>query len=210
MADKKKRKSSQFGPPTLRAGVALEGFGEVQDGEVARIERERVMAEWLAAYREGGWRLARARTDVSDDRVHGWLTLVPAFREAFEGCRDAVADRLERIADSIASGEVAASAAQVTLLQFRLRGLRPEVYRDRVQVDQRTTVAIDGGDGSRARMLLAEWSGGADAPQAALDRTVRRLASRAEPSEGDDDDDDRSAGGGEQEPQAHARDIAGA
>ena len=55
MAKKKisgrKYKASQFGPPTLRAAVALEGYGEVMQGEAARIERDRLMAEWLAAYR---------------------------------------------------------------------------------------------------------------------------------------------------------------
>ena len=66
---------------------------------------------------------------------------------------------LEGIVDGIAKGIVDATPTQMQALQFRLKALRPDIYRERssVQVDQRTTVSIEG-DSSRARMLLAEWN----------------------------------------------------
>lgn len=194
MAKKKVRKIDQFGAPTLQAGIALEGYGVLKESEAARIERDRVMAAWLTAYREGGWAHAESVTGVEVGRVQGWLILIPSFRAAFNEAQQATADRLERIADSIASGEAAATPAQVQMLQFRLRGLRPETYRERasVQVDQRTTLGVDG-DGSRARLLLAEWGGTAaasPAPPAMLDgggiaRAALDLARRREAADGD-------------------------
>jgi hypothetical protein len=194
MAKKKVRKPDQFGPPTLQAGVALEGYGVLRESEAARIERDRVMADWLVAYREGGWSHAEAETGVEVGRVQGWLTLIPSFRAAFNEAQQATADRLERVADAIASGEAAATPAQVQMLQFRLRGLRPDTYRERasVQVDQRTTLGVEG-DGSRARLLLAEWGGTAaasPAPPAAIDgggiaRAALDLARRREAADGD-------------------------
>lgn len=176
-------------PPILTAFEACDlGESLRPREEVAALKAEE-RAAWLAAYRRGGWREAEASTGVAADTVHDWLVSSPAFREAFHACREAVADRLERIADGIASGEATATPAQVTMLQFRLRGLRPEVYRERasIQVDQRTTLAVDG-DGSRARLLLAEWQGGAAAPQAAVRRVVARVAERLA-AQGDGDGD---------------------
>jgi len=134
-----------------------------QDAEPAEmsVRRERQQAAFLAALGPRGWRAALAEAGVGDEQVYRWLRRDEAFKEALADTRDATALRLEQIADAIASGEQDASPAQVTLLQFRLRGLRPETYRDRasVQVDQRTTIAAESGDGSKARLLLAEWEG---------------------------------------------------
>lgn len=60
--------------------------------------------------------------------------------------------------DSIAKGETEGTPTQMVALTLRLKALRPDMYRERstVQVDQRTTIALEG-DASRARVLLAEW-----------------------------------------------------
>lgn len=183
-------------PPILGAFDACEALHGVRPSDVVRAEREHERAAWLAAYRRGGWREAETATGVEPATVHDWITASPSFRDAFHACREAVADRLERIADAIASGEEVGTPAQVTLLQFRLRGLRPEMYRERasIQVDQRTTLSADG-DGSRARLLLAEWQGGAAAPQAAVRRVVARVAERlAAQADGDGTAEEGNAG----------------
>ena len=81
------------------------------------------------------------------------------YDKAVAAQHDAIATALEAVCDSIARGEAQATAQQVALLQFRLRALRPEIYRERVAV---AAVAQDGdgggGEGGRARLLLAEWT----------------------------------------------------
>lgn len=131
----------------------------VEPRELA-VKREAQMAEWLDAVGPLGWRAACDAVGVGETQIHRWLRLYPEFAERHRETMQATATRLEAIVDAIAAGEVDATPAQVTLLQFRLRGLRPEVYRERstVQVDQRTTITADGGEAGRARLLLAEWT----------------------------------------------------
>lgn len=118
------------------------------------------MAVWLETVGAQGWRAACEAAGVSDAQVHRWRRMFPEFAARHDATSAETATRLEGIVDAIATGEIDATPAQVTLLQFRLKGLRPEVYRDRasVQVDQRTTLAADAGEGGRARLLLAEWT----------------------------------------------------
>jgi HAMP domain-containing protein len=98
-------------------------------------------------------------TGVTDTIVARWRRTDPQFRAAAAQVNAETADRLERIADAIATGELDGTPTQLQALQFRLRGLRPDVYRERssVTVDATTRIAADG-DGGRARLLLAEWS----------------------------------------------------
>lgn len=124
---------------------------------VARTEARK--AAFLSALGPRGWRAALAEAEINDEQVYRWIRLDPAFKAALDDTRHATAVRLEQIADAIASGEIDAAPAQVTLIQFRLRGLKPDVYRDRSSVQVESKVQISaGGDGSRARTLLAEWS----------------------------------------------------
>ena len=125
------------------------------------------MALWLETVGPQGWRAASAAAGVSDEQVFRWARAYPEFREAMAMTSAETALRLERTVDAIATGEIDASPTMLNAAQFRLRGLRPDVYRERasVQVDA-TTRSVGDGDGTRARLLLAEWTcgPGADAP----------------------------------------------
>jgi hypothetical protein len=163
MAKKKVAPVRDPSPPLLNAGSMIECYEEVE-GHVALAER-RARAEarwgaWLDGYRRGGWREGEACTGISHPEVMMWLARYPDFRAAFDAAREDTAFRLERIADEIAEGATVGTPAQVQMIQFRLRGLKPEVYKDRaaVTVDQRLSLG-GSGDGSRARLLLAEWQG---------------------------------------------------
>lgn len=124
-----------------------------------RDDRRRRMGLWLDAVGTMGWRRACEAASVTEQQIVRWLRLYPEFRAAHETISREIADRLERVLDEIAAGEREATPTQVTALQFRLRGLRPDLYRDRasVQIDATTRAAGDG-DGGRARSMLAEWS----------------------------------------------------
>ena len=121
------------------------------------IKREQMQSDWLEAYAAHGWTAASEATGVADATIMRWMRRDEAFRAAHAAAALSTATRLERVVDAIATGEADATAQQVSMLQFRLRALRPEVYRERasLQIDQRTTLAI--GEGGRARLLLAEW-----------------------------------------------------
>ena len=122
-------------------------------------ERRRKQAVWLEVWAAQGWRAACEAAGCTDRDILRWRRIDPEFRSASEAQHDAIATALEAVCDSIARGEAQATAQQVALLQFRLRALRPEVYRERVAV---AAVAQDGdgggGEGGRARLLLAEWT----------------------------------------------------
>lgn len=139
----------------------FEGLESKAESLPLRERRARQQAAFLDAIGPKGWYPALEAAGVDDEQIYRWLRRDPEFKAAYEDAKATTAVRLERIVDQIAAGEIDAAPAQVTLLQFRLKALRPEVYRDRasVQIDSTVTVAANG-DGSRARMLLAEWTGG--------------------------------------------------
>lgn len=164
--------------------------GSVTSREAIRRDR---MARWLEIYATAGWRDACAATGCADADVLRWRRLHPEFREAMEARNDAVALALEEIADGIARGEVQATTPQVQMLQFRLKGLRPDVYRERSSVSVTAAATAPGeGDAGRARLLLAEWSATAAAAAPARHRaggapdateTAARDPDRAAPPE---------------------------
>jgi len=124
------------------------------------VERRRARQDaFLQALPSGGWRRATAEARIEDNDVLRWMRTDADFRERLAQANAAIAAHLESIIDEIARGERQADSVQLNALTFRLKALRPEVYRERssVTVDQRTTVALEG-DAGRARMLLAEWS----------------------------------------------------
>jgi hypothetical protein len=120
-------------------------------------ERRRVA--WIEAYEAGGWRAAAEATGETDTQVLRWRRMFPQFRAQWQAASDGTATRLEAIVDAIATGEVDATPAQVSMLTFRLRGLRPDVYRERASVAVAVVAGNSStGEGSRARIMLAEWS----------------------------------------------------
>lgn len=143
----------------LPATILFDSLPESVEPPAMADKRERQMAVWLDTVGAQGWRAACEAAGVGDAQVHRWMRMYPEFAERHKATSAETATRLEGIVDAIATGEIDATPAQVTLLQFRLKGLRPEVYRDRasVQVDQRTTLSAEVGEGGRARLLLAEW-----------------------------------------------------
>ena len=132
------------------------------DNLAVRQKREVKQGMWLEAYAANGWRAACDAADVGDEQVMRWMRRDTKFKQAHADAAASVALRLETLVDAIATGETDATPAQVTLLQFRLKALRPDVYRERasVSVDQRTTLTAGIGEGGRARIMLAEWQGG--------------------------------------------------
>lgn len=131
------------------------------DNLAVRQKREVKQGVWLEAYGASGWRAACEAAEVGDEQVMRWIRRDSKFKAAHADAAASVALRLETLVDSIATGEVDATPAQVTLLQFRLKALRPDVYRERasLSVDQRTTLSAAVGEGGRARLMLAEWQG---------------------------------------------------
>lgn len=123
-----------------------------------KARRRAKQGVWLDAVGASGWRAACDAAGCSQQDVVRWLRIDPEFAAAYRTVQADIAVRLERIADEIAAGEIDATPSQLSALTFRLRGLRPDMYRDRstVQVDA-TTRAADG-DGSRARAMLEEWA----------------------------------------------------
>lgn len=143
----------------------FDGLPDEGETETVREERRRKQAIWLRTMGVRGWNAACEAAGVTDTIVARWRRTDPQFRAAAAQVNAETADRLERIADAIATGELEGTPTQLQALQFRLRGLRPDVYRERasVTVDATTRIAADG-DGGRARLLLAEWSSPQSAP----------------------------------------------
>ena len=106
-----------------------------------------------------GWVAAQKAAQCRHDDVMRWKRMDADFAARLADVDAETAMTLEGIVDGIAKGSIDATPTQMQALQFRLKALRPDIYRERssVQVDQRTTVSIEG-DSSRARMLLAEWN----------------------------------------------------
>lgn len=103
---------------------------------------------FLAAFREtGNVRQACDAADVARSSHYRWLDQDPEYREAFDLAREDAADILEaeakrRAVDGVEEltgwykGEAGGVVRKYsdTLLIFLLKGLRPEVYRERMEV----------------------------------------------------------------------------
>jgi hypothetical protein len=144
------------------------------ESEERRVVRQRKQRVWLENVGTLGWRKACDKADCTEQDVHRWLRIDPDFAAAHRVTQADTAARLERIADEIAAGEREGNPQQMTALVFRLKGLKPETYRERasVAIDATTRVAADG-DGGKARALLADWAAGTmhQAPGAQLPGT---------------------------------------
>jgi hypothetical protein len=128
-------------------------------GDRATMREER-KARFLERFGAVGWRRACEEAGCTMAQVVAWMRADPEFREAHRLASEETAARLEAVVDAIATGEIDATPTQLQAAQFRLRGLRPEVYAARVdaRVDA-TTRTVGEGDSARARIMLAEWVG---------------------------------------------------
>lgn len=127
--------------------------------ELSAVEKRKSRQDsFLSCVGSLGWRKACEQAGCHSTDIIRWKRTDKNFAERFAIVDAEIATELEQIVDEIARGEREATPVQVQLLQFRLKALKPDTYRERssVQVDQRTTIALDG-DSARARMLLAEW-----------------------------------------------------
>ena len=134
-------------------------FSVPPNEELSAVEKRKARQDaFLTSLASLGWRKACEAADCCQTDVLRWKRTDKNFAERLQIADSEIAASLEAIVDEIARGEREATPVQVQLLQFRLKALKPETYRERssVQVDQRTTIALDG-DGARAKMLLAEW-----------------------------------------------------
>lgn len=124
-----------------------------------RMEGRRAKQEAFLANLSRGWATACEASGANPAEVARWRRSDSEFAERWKEHEVAISAELERIADEIARGEREGTPTQMAALTLRLKALRPDTYRDRssVQVDQRTTVALEG-EASRARVLLAEWT----------------------------------------------------
>ena len=145
----------------FRTTSAALAFGEVVKGDLAQCERRREKQDAFLASIHLGWVKACEAAGCAQQDVARWRKHDAEFRDRWAEVDANTALTLERIVDEIASGEREATPTQLAALTLRLKALRPDVYRERstVQVDQTTRLSVDG-DGSRARLLLAEWQQG--------------------------------------------------
>ena len=131
---------------------------------------EAVKDAWIAVYRRDGWVAACNATGIEQSLPTYWKHHDPAFREAFEEAQPAVADRLERIAEQAIDGRLKLDRSAMTLLIFRLKALRPAMYRERVSLEHTGAgggaIKVEHGDAGRGAALLAEWGGRLKAPTA--------------------------------------------
>jgi hypothetical protein len=111
--------SRKPGRPTKEQAEVIEGLKE----------------KWLEAYRQDGWTAACHLVGVSFSTPSWWKHHDVHFREAFEEAQPAVADRMERLAEECIQGTREMDRAAMTLLIFRLKALRPHLYRDRVSLE---------------------------------------------------------------------------
>jgi len=126
-----------------------------------QIEKRRAKQDsFLALLGTHGWNKAATLSGCDINDVSRWKRLDSEFADRLKAENETIADSLERIVDDIARGNVEATPSQCQLLQFRLRALKPSVYRERqsVELTGANGGAIQIGEASRARLLLAEWA----------------------------------------------------
>jgi len=140
--------------PAISAALAFEHVAS----EHTRTEGRAARQEAFLANLKHGWETACKASGASSADVSRWRRTDKDFADKWRDHEFRISEELERIVDAIAKGETEGTPTQMVALTLRLKALRPDMYRERstVQVDQRTTIALEG-DASRARVLLAEW-----------------------------------------------------
>ena len=137
---------------TKRGGPTLEEAGEIESRKLA----------FLAALPSLGVTAAAREAGVAEFTPCKWYANDAKFRAAWDALEPLTARRLEAIADAVVNGERELNSSAAQILMFRLKGLRPSVYRERSSVEHTGAnggpIAIENGEASRGAMMLAEWS----------------------------------------------------
>lgn len=130
-------------------------------------ERERIeanKARWLQEFRTKGWDGACAAVGVAVSTPSNWRLTDPAFRAAHEALTPLVAEDLERLVEDVIAGKRQMDKVQMTLLIFRLKALKPSLYRERWSVehsgpDGGSIKVEQTGEAQRGMSLLRQWGG---------------------------------------------------
>lgn len=127
---------------------------------------------FIKAFTEKGTIYAAAEVaELSRDTVSRWRKDDPDFAAAMDRALEDYADKLEREADRrgcegfeepvFFQGKEVAKVRKFSdnLLMFKLKGLRPEKYRETVKIDAPTTLIAIFSQGLAARYALPETQG---------------------------------------------------
>jgi hypothetical protein len=130
-------------------------------------ERERIEANkerWLQEFRTKGWDGACAAVGVAASTPSNWRLTDPAFRAKHEALTPLVAEDLERLVEECIAGKRTLDKVQMTLLIFRLKALKPSLYRERWSVehsgpDGGSIKVEQTGEQQHGMTLLRQWGG---------------------------------------------------
>jgi hypothetical protein len=118
----------------------------------------------LQEFRAHGWNRACEIVGISTHTPSSWRGSDPAFRAAHDALNPLIADGLERMIEEVLTGKRQMDKVQMTLLIFRLKALRPALYRERWSVehsgpDGQPIKVETNGDQQRGMDLLQQWGG---------------------------------------------------
>lgn len=130
-------------------------------------ERERIQASkerWLREFQTLGWRGACDAVGIDISLPSKWRLADPAFKAAHEALTPLVAEDLERIVEEVIAGRRQMDKVQMTLIIFRLKALKPSLYRERWSVehsgpDGGAIKVEQTGEAQRGMSLLRQWGG---------------------------------------------------
>lgn len=138
--------------------------GRPPDSERAEIEA--LKTRWLDLYPQVGWTRACENLKIAVSLPSYWRYHDEEFAKRYLEVQPAIAEMLERTLDDLATGaRVQLNPGAVTAAIFRLKGLRPTVYRDNVRTEvsgpNGSPVQVETiGSAERADQLMAAWKAG--------------------------------------------------
>jgi hypothetical protein len=136
-------------------------------GRPPKSEREAIDAQkerWLQEFQTKGWRGACNAIGISQGTPSNWRLSDPAFRAKHEALTPLVAEDLERLVEEVIAGQRTMDKVQMTLLIFRLKALKPSLYRERWSVehsgpDGGAIKVEQTGEAQHGMTLLKQWGG---------------------------------------------------
>lgn len=136
--------------------------GRPPNAERATIEGQK--ERWLQEFRTKGWNGACASVGIAISTPSNWRLTDPAFRAKHEALTPLVAEDLERLVEEVIAGRRVLDKVQMTLLIFRLKALKPSLYRERWSVehsgpDGGSIKVEQTGEAQHGMALLKQWGG---------------------------------------------------